>query len=196
MHVPISIEEVNVTLTPGIAGIPCTFRVEAILEATQTEAGAWTLTEGRAAVPYIKDYDAITGNRPGHWADQFDLSNWGLLMARQGEQDVGATLIAFDTPGVEMLEGRRDLAVLWDLRVVPDCRGQGIGARLIAAAESWARGRGCTEIRVETQTINVAACERYTKSGFRLIRVNADAYPDHPDETQLIWSKALEQGET
>ena len=94
-----------------------------------------------------------------------------------------------------MLEGRDDLAVLWDLRVSPDARGQGIGHHLFAAAEDWARARGCREIKIETQNNNVAACRFYARQGCVLQTVRENAYPDLPDETQLIWHKPLTAAE-
>ncbi|MGQ0849625.1 MAG: GNAT family N-acetyltransferase, partial [Actinomycetota bacterium] len=84
-------------------------------------------------------YDAVRGEGPIRWADQFDLGNWGLLTAHDGDRFIGGALVAFDTPGVDMLEGRSDLAVLWDIRVHPDARSGGVGAQLFEAAEEWAK---------------------------------------------------------
>jgi GNAT superfamily N-acetyltransferase len=66
--------------------------------------------------------------------------------------------VAFNSADVTMLEGRRDLAVLWDIRVSPDFRGQGLGSGLLRAAEAWAISKGCLELKVETQNTNVRAC--------------------------------------
>ena len=90
-----------------------------------------------------------------------------------------------------MLGGGRDRAVVWDLRIAPEHRRQGVGRALLRAADEWARARGCTCLEVETQQINVAACARYARHGFRLRAVDPRAYADHPDEIQLIWTKAL-----
>jgi len=103
----------------------------------------------------------------------------------------GAAVIAFDAPGVDMLEGRRDLAVLWDLRVAPDARGQGVGSALFRAAEAWTRARGCTQLKIETQNINAPACSFYAARGCVLGAVHKDAYPELPDEIQLLWYKDL-----
>ena len=90
-----------------------------------------------------------------------------------------------------MLEGREDLALIWDLRVAAAFRGQGVGARLIDAAEEWARSHACRELKVETQNINLPACRFYARCGFELSAVNRRAYPELPDEIQLLWSKRL-----
>jgi hypothetical protein len=57
-----------------------------------------------------------------------------------------------------MLNGRNDLAVLWDVRVHPEYRGRGVGHRLFTAAAEWARTRDCRVLKIETQNINAPAC--------------------------------------
>lgn len=71
----------------------------------------------------------------------------------------GRATIAFNTPGLRLLEGRRDLSVLWDIRVAPDARGKGIGSALFERVEVWAKANGCCQLKVETQNINVRACD-------------------------------------
>ncbi len=53
------------------------------------------------------------------------------------------------------------------------------------------RSRGCHTLKVETQNINVPACRFYQRMGCTLGTVNRFAYPDLPDEIQLIWFKNL-----
>ncbi|MEM1446495.1 MAG: GNAT family N-acetyltransferase [Planctomycetota bacterium] len=143
--------------------------------------------------PWIKDYDASADHHPTAWPDRFDVSRWGLLTATRGEgkRPIGGAVLAFDTPGLEMLEGRSDLAMLWDLRVSPEERGRGAGSTLFAACERWARDRGGIELKIETQDINVPACRFYARQTCVLFEVHHDMYPEHPGETQLIWRKAL-----
>ena len=62
---------------------------------------------------------------PMRWAERFDLSNWAFFSAFTGAQCVGRAAIARDTPTLEMLEGRQDLALLWDIRVAPSARVMG-----------------------------------------------------------------------
>ena len=142
-------------------------------------------------MPYIKDYDSIHEAHPTQWTKQFDLSNWKVLSAWVDERRVGGVAVAFRTPGLMMLEGREDLAVLWDLRVAPEARGQGIGALLFRAAEAIAIAKGCRQLMVETQNINVAACRFYERLGCKLKTVNYHAYPELPNEIQLLWYKDL-----
>ena len=89
-----------------------------------------------------------------------------------------------------MLVGRKDLAVLWDIRVHPDRRRSGIGTQLFKHAVKWAQSRGCTQLKIETQNINVPACEFYVKQGCHLGEINRYGYAGHQDvqhEVMLIW---------
>jgi GNAT superfamily N-acetyltransferase len=90
-----------------------------------------------------------------------------------------------------MLEDRSDLAIVWDLRVAPHARGRGLGAALFAAAAQWAEGWGCCTLKVETQNINVPACRLYASQGCTLGAIHRFAYPEAPEEVQLLWYKNL-----
>jgi GNAT superfamily N-acetyltransferase len=169
------------------------FEVTAVFEADLLDAGLGgiSLAERPIDVPWVKDYDAA-GDGPRRWASRFDVSNWGLLGAYDGERRIGGAVIAFDTPNVCMLRGRRDLAVVWDLRVVHDARRSGVGAGLFRASEAWARARGCSALEVETQQVNVPACRFYARMGCSLAALDRYAYADLPDEVQLIWRRQLD----
>ncbi|MBI2166375.1 MAG: GNAT family N-acetyltransferase [Chloroflexi bacterium] len=162
------------------------FRVKPV----RSGLGGWTMTEERVEHPWTKDYDAADGG-PITWARRFDIANWGVLSVFEGAKRIGGAVIAFNTPGVYMLEGRRDLAVLWDIRVRPENRRTGIGALLFPHIVAWAKYRGCTLLKIETQDINVSACKFYARMGCELRAVHRDAYPDLPDEAQLLWYRRL-----
>jgi GNAT superfamily N-acetyltransferase len=152
--------------------------------------GGFTLTRRRLEVPYSKDYDAI--DPPLQWPIRFDLSNWQLFAAHIDGRRVGGAVVAFDTADVLMLEGRKDLAVLWDIRVSSDARRRGVGSALFRAAETWSRGRDCQQLKVETQNINVPACRLYASQGCTLGAMHRFAYPELPEEVQLLWYKNLD----
>jgi GNAT superfamily N-acetyltransferase len=187
----IELHEEPITALAEHAGIPIAFKVDRVLGATAPEGGlgGLVLSERAIDVPYVKDYDAIEG--PARWATLFDVSRWGLIAAYSGGRRVGGVVVAFDTAGVDMLEGRSDLAVVWDIRVSPDCRRQGVGSVLFKAAEGWATARGCRRLKVETQNVNVAACRFYARHGCVLGAIHRFAYPELPDEIQLLWYKDL-----
>lgn len=190
---PIKIIEESVTAA-GLAShseISAEFQVESFLGLTLIEdgLGGVEFTEISVAEPWVKDYD--DRETPTDWVKRFDASNWVLLTAYDSEERVGGAVIALDTPELHMLDGRQDLAVLWDLRVAPEARGSGVGESLFRAVETSSRSRGCHDLKVETQNINVPACRFYQRMGCTLGAVNRFAYPDLPDEVQLLWFKNL-----
>ena len=169
------------------AQIPSVFAVRCVIDVSQRPDGGFEVTERTLEQPYVKDYDAL--EHPTQWAEQCDTTRWGVLGAFGDGHRVGGAVLAFDTPGIDLLEGRRDLALLWDLRVSPDARRQGVGSTLFAAAEQWARAQGCTELKVETQNTNVPACRFYAAQGCDLRAVKCAAYATLPQEIQLLWYK-------
>jgi GNAT superfamily N-acetyltransferase len=189
----LEIHEESREALPEYARVSIAFRVTRVLEVQLEDGGLGgvRLAERPLARPYVKDYDAAEIDHPLTWPKRFDLSKWGFLIARQGDLPVGAAAIAHDTPAVLMLEGRSDLAVLWDLRVAPEARGQGLGHALFRRAEAWARARGCRQLKVETQNVNVPACRFYARQGCVLGGLDRFAYPDLPHECQLLWYKEL-----
>ena len=178
---------------PEYARVPIAFTVDRVLDVTARldDPGGFVFSERRLDVPYEKDYDAFDGEGPLHWARRFDLSNWAFFSARVATHTVGGAAVAFDTPGLTMLEGRRDLAILWDIRVSPDARRQGVGTALFEKVEAWAQLHGCRQLKVETQNTNVRACRFYERQGCRLQSVRRAAYPELPEEIQLLWYKDL-----
>jgi GNAT superfamily N-acetyltransferase len=88
---------------------------------------------------------------------------------------------------MRFLLGRNDTAALWDIRVAPENRGRGIGTALFDAVTEWCRRNGYRRLKIETQNINVAACRFYLARGCYLGGIETHAYPDYPDEIELIW---------
>lgn len=187
----IEIKEEPMSALAEYGRISIAFEVDRVFEVSPRDAGlaGIALTERRLGARYVKDYDAIES--PARWGRRFDLSNWGLLIARAEGQRVAGAVIAYDTRGIAMLEGRKDLAVLWDIRVEAELRGRGLGGQLFREVERWARERSCHWLKIETQNVNVAACRFYAKQGCTLGAIHRFAYPDLPEETQLLWYKRL-----
>lgn len=162
--------------------VPIAFRVETHFRIDSD----FKLIEEPVA-PYIKDYDANESERPRNWSERFDISRWGIFAAFDGEKRVGGAAVAWRTPELKMLEGRDDLACLWDLRVRADHRGSGVGRELFSCAARWARERNCRRLKIETQNINVPACKFYARQGCELREINKNAYEEALNEIQLIW---------
>ena len=180
----IEIVQENSSNLTEYASIPIAFRVSEVIDPGSLEVRA-------IESAYVKNYDEYPGHSPVDWPSRFDTTRWGFFVALDGDMRIGgAAVVAHDTT-IEMLEGREDLAVLWDLRVAPSHRRGGVATMLLAAAESWAREHGARELKVETQNINVAACRFYERSGFMLGAFNPGAYSQLPDEVQFLWYKRL-----
>ncbi|MEM5773781.1 MAG: GNAT family N-acetyltransferase [Anaerolineaceae bacterium] len=87
-----------------------------------------------------------------------------------------------------------NLAYIDDLCVESDLRGQGIGSRLLACADEWARRNHLPGIMLETQHNNAAACRLYARCGYTLCGFNTHLYQGIPvarDEIALFWHKTL-----
>jgi GNAT superfamily N-acetyltransferase len=189
--VDLHIQEEPIERLVDHARISSAFTVRRTLVVSTPDAGLGgiQLNEVDVETPWVKDYDAIKGEGPTRWLTRFDTSNWGLIAAYDAGQRIGGAVVAVNTPGLRTLEGRPDVAVLWDLRVRPEARSSGVGSALFRAAEDWSKQRGCRTVMVETQNINVPACRFYAHMGCVLGAINSRAYPNLPNETQLLWFK-------
>ena len=163
------------------------FRVEHVADGL----GGIRLIEEAVKSPYIKDYDQPDG--PERWTRRsWDLSRWIVLAAYREQERVGGAIIAFYVDGLNYCEGREDLAGLWDIRVSPEYRGRGVGRALFDRVETCARNPGCTQLKIETQNINVPACRFYARMGATLGKVHLYAYrAEGLDEVELTWYKDL-----
>ncbi len=138
--------------------------------------------------PYIKVMG--THANASKYEEQFDLSNWGFIMAFDDDKPIGGAMIASKTDGVNMLANRDDLAVLWDLRVEDDYKHQGIGQNLFNLAVKWSQERNLIQMKIECQNNNIPAIKFYHKQGAILSAIDEYAYYNEPDfkhEIELIW---------
>ncbi len=188
----LKVVEVGPDRLEDYAGVPISFQVESILKIDLVDSGLGgaTLEEVPIKPAYLKDYDAGEDGGPGRWPERFDLAKFAFFLALDGNRPVGAAAAVYDTPDIHMLSGRRDMAVLWDIRVRPDVRRSGIGARLFEGVVEWSRGKQCRLLKIETQNVNVPACHFYSRMGGRLGEINRYAYAGHPGvahEVMLVW---------
>ena len=140
--------------------------------------------------PYVKDFCAGEDGGVLQWEKRFDIRSWAFFMAFDRERAVGAAAVAFRTPGLHMLAGRDDLAVLWDIRVEDGYKSRGIGQGLFNRAADWARAQGCRQLKIECQNNNLPAVRFYHKQGAVLCAADEYAYysePEYRQEVQLIW---------
>lgn len=107
---------------------------------------------------------------------------WRARLIRFGDPSRGVGFLALDrASGGESGEaGRRACGLIGLIReteapqhghiismwVAPEARRHGVGARLVAAVETWARGHGVTEMALDVVDDNVGAIQLYRRSGF------------------------------
>jgi GNAT superfamily N-acetyltransferase len=175
------------------ATISIAFETNERMRVVQADGGIELIPEPRAG-SFSKNYDLVGSEHPDAWA-RFDLATWQLFGAYDGDAFVGAATVAMRTPDLNLLEGRDDVALLFDIRVMPERRGQGVGTALLRAAEAWAVQHGAHAMKIETQNTNPDACRFYAGQGYAIHSFDPNAYPSLPDETQLIWVKPLESNQ-
>ena len=136
----------------------------------------------------VPNFHKDFGTRAENWCKIFDLKNWKFYVAynEKNEMIAGCT-VATKTPNCNMLEKRDDLAVLWDIRVSNEYKHMGIGQKLFDIARNFAKESGFKQLKVECQNTNPVAVNFYHKQGMKLGAINEYAYPDYPEEIQLLW---------
>ncbi len=174
-------------LIPMLVHVSSYYRIEKI----NCGLGGFALVE-TPVEPFTKDFehDEPIRNFASRQAERFDITNWGFFMAFDKEQAVGGATVASRTKEVNMLAGRDDLAVLWDIRVDDAYKRQGVGQALFEMAVEWARNEGLTQMKIECQNNNIPAVRFYHKQGAVLSVIDEYAYYDEPQyrhETQFIW---------
>lgn len=85
---------------------------------------------------------------------------------------------------------RSTLAHLASIAVRPDAAGQGLGQRLLDAAEAAALAQNCTRLRLEVRADNVPAQRLYEGAGYRRVETVDDYYED--GAAAWRYEKALE----
>lgn len=169
--------------------IPMTVNVKAILKPVKINNGVGGIKFEETGVPeYIKDYSIY--EVPTEYSKKFDISNWVFFMAFDEEAPIGAATVVSRTENVNMLDGRDDIAVLWDLRVDNQYKHLGIGTKLFKMAADWSKENGFKQMKIESQNVNIPACKFYAKQGCILGQINEYAYyknTDIKDEIMLIW---------
>ena len=55
------------------------------------------------------------------------MTVWALFAAFDGSTRAGGAAVVMQSAEIELLEGRADLALLWDIRVAPAFRHRGVG---------------------------------------------------------------------
>lgn len=156
--------------------ISIAFEVRSIFDVTDDQR----LIERTISTPYIKDYDQIDGNV---WSTM-DLTSWPIFLVvdqMNNDEPIAGAMIALPE------------FALWDFRVAPEHRRSGVGRMLFQHILNWIRTehKDQSQLTIETQNTNVAACRFYASFGAILIDVDRKAYVDVEtvkDEIRLNWT--------
>ncbi|MEA4823383.1 MAG: GNAT family N-acetyltransferase [Clostridiaceae bacterium] len=189
----ITIKMVDRTFFPQYDLIPMLVHVSSYyrIDKVNRGLGGFTLVE-TPVEPFVKDFDddEPIHNFASRQAERFDITNWGFFMAFDKEQAIGGAIVASRTKEVNMLSGRDDLAVLWDIRVNDTHKRRGVGQALFDLAVEWACKEGLVQMKIECQNNNVPAVKFYHKQGAILSAIDEYAYyndPQYRHEAQLMW---------
>ena len=177
----ITYKQADTSYFPQYDKIPMSIRVSSYyrIERISNGLGGFLLIE-TPVEPYIKDFRVGDDESVERWK-RFDLTNWAFFMAFDDERPIGAATVVSRTTEINMLAGRDDLAVLWDIRVDGAYKRQGVGQTLFDMAVNWSRGQGLIQMKIECQSNNVPAIHFYHKQGAVLSAI--DEYSSYNDYT-------------
>jgi RimJ/RimL family protein N-acetyltransferase len=82
--------------------------------------------------------------------------------------EAGGELVAMTGIVASPRERLRHSAFIWGVYVRPAWRGGRLAERLVNAAVAWARGKGCTIVRLGVTAGNEAASRTYVRCGFEV----------------------------
>jgi DNA-binding MarR family transcriptional regulator/GNAT superfamily N-acetyltransferase len=143
-----------------------------LLRAPQPGDIGWVIARHGAlyAAEYGWDlsFEALVAQIAGQFVERFDAKREACWIAERDGQNVGCVfLVQARNDKTGKIE--RGLAQLRLLIVEPSARGLGIGARLVAECERFARNAGYRRIKLWTQSTLLAARAIYARAGYRLV---------------------------
>lgn len=177
--------EIGIDKLEEYGDIPFSYDTNQMYEIKKIDNGLGGMLLELVNVPiYHKDF----GTRTKRWKELFDLTNWKFYVAyNENNEMIAGCALATKTSNCNMLEGRDDLAVIWDIRVCDKYKHMGIGQKLFDMAKCYAKENGFKQLKVECQNKNPVAVKFYHKQGMKLCTINEYAYKDCMNEVQLLW---------
>jgi ribosomal protein S18 acetylase RimI-like enzyme len=125
------------------------------------------------------------GDREERWRGRLSIPGSCNIVALVDGQPAG---MASGVPG-----DQADVAELISMWVSPSARGQGVGDRLIAAVERWARDCGAVVLKLAVAEDNPSARALYRRSGFEYTADPGDLMPDGV-RREVVMAKPLSSG--
>lgn len=115
----------------------------------------------------------------GEIAAMMHMSSTVGFLVRRGDEPVGMALYRVAVDEAEVLT----------VAIIPELRGQRVGAQLLARGEAEAAHRGARRVFLEVSTLNAAAKSLYFRVGYSEIGRRRGYYTDGSDA--LVLEKAL-----
>jgi DNA-binding MarR family transcriptional regulator/GNAT superfamily N-acetyltransferase len=156
----------------SLLGAPRTDRPPYLLRAPQPGDMGWVVA--RHGAIYAQEYgwditfEGLVAQIVGHYIEHFDAKREACWIAERDGQNVGCVFLV-QARDEKTDRPERGVAQLRLLIVEPGARGLGIGARLVAECERFARNAGYKRIKLWTQSTLTAARAIYAKAGYRLV---------------------------
>ena len=135
-------------------------------------------------------FEALVAHIAARFVEHFDPAREACWIAERDHVNVGCVFLvqARDETTDRPIEG---VAQLRMLLVEPAARGLGIGVRLVAECERFARRAGYRRITLWTNSLLLGARGIYAKAGYRLVDSEAHASFGH-DLVGETWELALD----
>ena len=146
----------------------------------ESAADGFILREERLAETQTKRYPFAD------LKDDVTAADWTAVVVDEEGERLGFAIARYE------IWNRR--AVLDDLFVLADARGQGVGRQLLEGCLDWARGTEARHLWLETQNLNLPAVGFYRSRGFTLSGLSTDLYDPAlvlPGEMALFFSYPL-----
>ena len=190
----LTIREIGPALYPRYAEIDPSYEVASVLKVVPRDRGlgGFEFVEEEVAPPYSKGADSPEDS-PASWPPPQEPGRFAAFLAMDGDLLIGGAAVVVNPTGAFLFERREALAGLWDIRVRPTHRRAGVGSQLVLHAADWAKSAGCTQLRVECQNVNVAACRFYATHCVLggVERYGYAACPDVAHEAMFVWCRDL-----
>ncbi|MGE0151891.1 MAG: ribosomal protein S18-alanine N-acetyltransferase [Reyranellaceae bacterium] len=113
---------------------------------------------------------------PAAWDRPWSRQSFAEMLAMPGTFGLMARDAGNAALGLIVVRAAADEAEILTIAVAPALRRQGIGAALIAAARTEARGRGARRLHLEVAEDNFAARKLYAGLGFAAVGKRAGYY--------------------
>jgi DNA-binding MarR family transcriptional regulator/N-acetylglutamate synthase-like GNAT family acetyltransferase len=156
----------------SLLGAPREDRAPYLLRAPQPGDIGWVVARHGALYAHEYGWDltfeGLVAHIAGHFVQHFDAKREACWVAERDGQNVGCIFLV-QARDEKTDKPERGVAQLRLLLVEPSARGLGIGARLVAECERFARQAGYRRIKLWTQSTLLAARAIYAKAGYRLV---------------------------